>query len=321
MSDDKNILYVIIKSASMNGQKLFMNGVSAVGDVTWIQDALDNIGISDRVLDVKPVTGGDINEAYVAMTDSNTFFVKAHREMTEEFYKSEADGLRLMGRQNGVRVPEVYGVFALEAPRRSGLVMEWVEPGAKQGLGKELARTVSSLHSAAGPRFGYNQTTYLGKIPLANEWYDNWCEYYRKMRLEPQQKIAAQRGFMTYERERRMDDILSRLEEWIPAAGITPRLLHGDLWAGNWLPDHNGKVYLIDPSVFYGHHEMDLAMTELFGGFSNTFYDLYSEHINIDREYENRKPLYQLFYLLMHLNTFGTVYVSQVDAVLKRYSR
>ena len=117
-----------------------------------------------------------------------------------------------------------------------------------------------------------------------------------------------------------MDNLIKKIPDLISGTEEKPSLLHGDLWSGNYLIDQNYIPWLIDPAVYYGHREADLAMTSLFGGFSNTFYSAYKSAYPIVSGYADREPLYQLYHLLNHLNLFGTGYYSQVISILRRYA-
>ncbi|MCE7793238.1 fructosamine kinase family protein [Salipaludibacillus sp. CUR1] len=290
-------------------------------EVSWIKEALKQTGLNSGLLNVQPVSGGDINEAYHITTQTHELFIKTHSSMPADFFNIEAEGLRLLGKANDVYTPKVFGVFATESPLRHGLVMEWIEGGRPPGRADQLlGSSIANLHEMTHTSFGYSKLTYIGEIPQQNGWWTDWCTYYKRKRLRSQADLAEKNGLLPAKRKKRVEKLLERLDEWIPGSDITPRLLHGDLWSGNWMVSSGGYIYLIDPSVFYGHHEMELAFTELFGGFSNNFYDAYKERLPVDSEYNNRKPLYQLFYLFVHLNIFGEMYGSQVDSILKKYT-
>ncbi|WP_416149802.1 fructosamine kinase family protein [Salipaludibacillus sp. HK11] len=284
----------------------------------WMKEAMTQVGIHSEIISMKPISGGEINQAYYVETDKSPIFIKANAAFGEDFFQSEAEGLMELKERGGVLTPDVFGLFTINEGHLSGCVMEWIE--SKQGGSpKLLAETVAKLHKVTSAQYGYKDRTFVGEIVQQNGWWDNWCEYYQMMRIQPQMRLAEQLGYMPLIRRRRLEALVGRMNEWIPTDDITPRLLHGDLWAGNWMIGKNRLPYLIDPSILYGHHEFELAYTELFGGFPEEFYDVYQQILPIDREYKNRKPLYQLFFLLVHLNTFGEKYGSHVDTVLKRY--
>jgi fructosamine-3-kinase len=164
-------------------------------------------------------------------------------------------------------------------------------------MGSMLARA----HSRPGPRFGWHRDNYIGSSPQQNGWCDDWAEFWRERRLRPQLERAGLRA---------------NLDRLLEGHKPQPSLLHGDLWSGNVGFTKDGPV-VFDPAVYYGDREADLAMTELFGGFSREFYDAYQEVLPLDAGYEKRKHLYNLYHLLNHLNLFGGGYLGQVKSTLR----
>ncbi|HSH81210.1 MAG TPA: fructosamine kinase family protein, partial [Herpetosiphonaceae bacterium] len=142
---------------------------------------------------------------------------------------------------------------------------------------------------------------------------------FRERRLRPQMDLARAGGRLPATRERLLDRLLERLDRWIDHRPEPPSLIHGDLWGGNWLTNTNGRPALIDPAVYYGHREAELAMCRLFGGFPDTFFAAYDEAWPPLPGRDERLPLLQLYHLLNHLNLFGEGYGGQVDGVLRRY--
>lgn len=168
-------------------------------------------------------------------------------------------------------------------------------------------------------QYGLGKPTYIGKLPQTNGWYSDWVEYFRDHRLQLQLDLSVQFNRMNQKRRLKLETLIRDLDKYLPNQ---PRvsLLHGDLWGGNWITGQAGKPYLIDPSVLYGDHLFELAFTELFGGFSEVFYSKYKEILSLEDYYEEVKPIYQLFYLLVHLNMFGEAYGAVVDRILKNIS-
>jgi len=164
-----------------------------------------------------------------------------------------------------------------------------------------LARMLAKLHRQTGPRYGWHRDGYIGLSPQANAWADDWSEFWWSRRLAPQLARAGLRA----------EFLRHALKGHRPA----PSLLHGDLWSGNAGFIDDGPV-LFDPAVYYGDREADLAMSELFGGFAPEFYAAYEQELPLDEGYAWRKPLYNLYHLLNHLNLFGAGYRAQVEATL-----
>lgn len=282
------------------------------------QHVLTSLGVRDSEnASFQPVTGGDINESFMLNTNEKRYFVKIHRRAPENFFRREAEGLQALADTNTIAVPQVYryGVFK----GVSYLVLEWVEGEEQENTAERLGVQLARMHRQYGSAFGLKEDNYIGTFLQPNGEFDNWCAFYREKRLAQQMELARKKGRLPAVRQKRMDQLLSRLEQWIPARDVRPSPLHGDLWGGNWLAGPGGEPYLIDPAFFYGHFELDLAFTELFGGFPPAFYAAYQDSGLPTESYNERKELYQLYYLLVHLNAFGETYGPAVDRVLRRY--
>ncbi|HET7627466.1 MAG TPA: fructosamine kinase family protein [Bacillales bacterium] len=267
---------------------------------------------------VKPVYGGDINEAYyVKATSGATYFIKLNPKMPADFFQHEAEGLRLLAETGTAAVPEVLFHGAVDGT--AVLVLEWIGGGKTAETEERLGREVAELHRSFGEAFGLASDNYIGTFAQQNGWHRDWIVFYRDYRLLPQLELAERKGRLTAGRRKQLETVMARLDHWIPN-DVKPSLLHGDLWGGNWIVGENGRPYLIDPAVFYGDHELELAFTELFGGYSRNFYASYRETFPLTDTYEDRRELYQLYYLLIHLNAFGESYGGAVDRVLAKYA-
>ncbi|WP_156289173.1 fructosamine kinase family protein [Oceanobacillus salinisoli] len=282
----------------------------------WVSKGLNHLGDDGEVVSVQLVSGGDINEAYFIQTENHEFFVKRNIEADIAFFDFEAQGLKKIKSTNTIEVPDVYGVY-----EESGIPMLWLEwikrtkyKKTEDLLGEQLA----SLHLCEGSGYGFEENGFIGKLKQKNNVLDDWITYYRDYRLYNQLEQGGLQGTIYGKRERRLFAVMDKLDQWIPN-NPKQSILHGDLWGGNWLTGPNGVPYLIDPSILYGDHEMEIAFTELFGGFSNQFYGAYNSVFRLSDEYTDRKELYQLYYLLVHLNMFGEAYGSAVDRILIRY--
>ncbi len=271
------------------------------------------------VVDSRMVYGGDINQAArLTLRDGETVFVKWNPAARPDFFRSEAHGLRELARAGAVRVP----VVLAESDSPPFLAMEWIEPSARgrsdPASAERLGRQLALLHNCTADMYGLEQDNYIGSLPQPNSQTRSWVEFFRDQRIGAQMAIARREGQLPPAREA----ALVRLQEWLPVllddAAIRPSLLHGDLWGGNYIIAASGDPVLIDPAVYYGHREIDLAMTELFGGFPPAFHNAYQEICPLDG-YEQRRELYQLYPLLVHMNLFGGSYATHVDSVIRRY--
>lgn len=289
----------------------------------WLGQALKQVLTlqpHEDIVSIERVQGGDIGRSYAVQTQECRWFVKYRTDLTSLVFQREAEGLALL-QEAGAAVPETY--YAGKIPGKDGgmIVLEWIETGLSHPLTEEaLARNLAELHSRRSPdgRFGLHHDNYIGLLPQPNGWCDTWVEFYRERRLFPMIKLAEERGRLSGERRKRLMRLVESLERWLPARS-EPSLLHGDLWHGNWIASVEGQPYLIDPAVAYGDREYEMAFTQLFGGFSARFYAAYKEVYPLSPDYEERRPLYQLYYLLVHLILFGESYGSSVDRVLARY--
>ena len=299
-----------------------------------LQEALSQLSPAENILTINRVPGGDSNEAYKVLTSKGQYFVKVNEVQPISYFLYEAQGLDTIAKSSTIHVPNVMAVFGqnvraednnaivsykvMEWTGPSMLWLEWIESEKTDKTQSILGEHLAFMHLQEGFTYGLNKDGFIGNLPQKNIESDNWLTYYRDIRLYSQIQLGQQLGYMPPHRFKKIMVLLDQLHRWIPP---TPKksLLHGDLWAGNWMPGPNGMPYLIDPAYFYGHHEMDLAFTELFGGYSSTFYEAYEANISLDSTYAERKKLYQLYYLLVHLNLFGESYGAQVDQITRHY--
>jgi fructosamine-3-kinase len=177
---------------------------------------------------------------------------------------------------------------------------------------------LAALHRHTAEQHGLDQDNFIGRLPQPNTPGDSWAAFYGQHRIGFQMELARQRGRLPKRREDLLTRLIARLPDLLDDTAIQPSLLHGDLWGGTYLIDDRGQAVLIDPAVCYGHREMDLAMSELFGGFSGRFYDAYAAAYPPDG-YPERRALYQLYYILAHLNLFGESYGGRVDSLAAHY--
>jgi fructosamine-3-kinase len=255
-----------------------------------------------------------------------SFFLKWNPGADPEMFAAEADGLRALEVPEALRIPAVLGWGGSGSPSDPGwLLLEFVPKGqADSGYGRILGEGLARLHnsgaglsgpaSSIGPFFGWRRDNFIGSLPQANDAEGTWADFWRKRRIAPQLRMARERGYFTGRERRVLDEILDRMPELLPESdGQVPSLLHGDLWSGNYYPGPRGEPVLIDPAVYVGACEVDLAMMELFGSFPSGFTEAYGAVRTLPPEYDAfRRDLYQLYYLLVHVNLFGGGYVGGV---------
>jgi fructosamine-3-kinase len=200
-------------------------------------------------------------------------------------------------------------------------VLEWIEArGSKSGAAEALGEQLAQQHRTPGEAYGLDHDNYLGSNQQINQPTSSWIEFFRDRRLGFQTELAQRNGYLTARRAARLERLIARLANWIDESICMPSLLHGDLWGGNFLAGPNGEPVLIDPAVYYGDREAEMAFTELFGGFGTKFYAAYNAAWPLAPGYADRRDLYNLYHLLNHLNLFGEGYGGSVDAILQRYA-
>jgi len=245
-------------------------------------------------------------------TADGSFFLKWNAAAPPHFFEAEADGLRALGSPGVLKVPSplAHGGGS-GAP--AWFLMEYVPAGRPSPVYEEtLGRGLAAVHQSGSSEatFGWPRRNWIGSLAQSNEAGTSWAAFWQNQRLTPQLRTARDHGFLGNAAGKALDKVV----ELTPAALADvdqgpPHLLHGDLWGGNAYPTAEGTPALIDPAVYLGHGEVDLAMTELFGGFGARFYDGYREAAGITDAYDAyRRDLYQLYYLLVHVNLFGSQY-------------
>lgn len=280
-----------------------------------IVEALGVELVSDR-----HVSGGDISRAARAtLADGREIMIKWRSGPPHELFAAEQHGLDLLRSAGALRVPQVLAHGQTVVEGMSYIVLEWLGRGASsrrvlEALGIGLAK----LHQTTAAQYGLERDNFIGTNPQLNQPGDNWVTFFRDRRLAFQMELAARNNYLSTRRGRLLERLLARLVEWLPPRPPAS-LLHGDLWGGNWLVTGAGQAALIDPAVYYGHREAELAFTGLFGGFSETFYAAYNHTWPLEPGYNERKDLYNLYHLLNHLNLFGESYGGSVDAILRNY--
>ncbi len=292
---------------------------------TSLSDALCALlGEGTKIENASRISGGDINEAYgLTLTDGNCIFMKSNKKENLSLFTAEAAGLDAIARTKAIGTPRILGVGTDED--RGGysfLLLEFIS-GKNRGKDywEKFARQLSAMHRAptdglvSNGKYGFDCDNYIGRRSQINTGYDSWTGFFRDCRLEPQFRDAAR--YFDKEDWRRIGRLLDCIDE-ILVEPEYPSLLHGDLWGGNVITGNDGRAWLIDPAVYVGHAEADLAMTELFGGFPPAFYDAYKEAAPLQPGYERRRDVYNLYHLLNHLNLFGRIYLSEVKRIVGR---
>lgn len=273
---------------------------------------LENI-IGEPLSQTSSLGGGCIGESRrVTTVSGKEFFVKSYGKVGVA--RAEALGLQELKKADAIAVPTVIGFT------ESTLVLEFLRTGnSGVSLQKELGRGLAKLHKFTNDSYGFREDNFIGDTPQVNTWCDNWVEFYTERRLQFQIDLAKQNGYGDKRFLKAFDNFNKKIPKIIGNATTPASLLHGDLWGGNYLCTDKGEPVIIDPAVYYGHREADLAMTKIFGGFTTDFYHAYNEEYPLDSGYEKREALYKLYHILNHLNLFGTIYYGQAMSIMESY--
>lgn len=266
--------------------------------------------LSLNIVRYERVSGGDINQAYCLHTDSKKYFLKTNSASAfSSMFVKEAKGLQALSKNCSLQIPKVikYGVV----DDQQYLLLEWIERGIPgKDFWEDFGISLAQMHKKQQAYFGFEEDNYIGSLHQSNKKHDSWSKFYAEERIIP---LTNKLGFD----KKLVEMFCSKVENLFPKE--TPSLLHGDLWSGNFMCAANGKASIYDPAVYYGHREMDIGMTKLFGGFDKRFYEAYNSEYPMEKGWEDRIPLTQLYPLLVHSALFGGGYTESAKQILKKY--
>jgi len=271
-----------------------------------------------RLDNVRPVGGGSISSAYALETSAGSYFLKANRDSTAlEMFEAEGDGLTTLKANSHFAIPRVFGMDKVNGV--AYLLMTLIKPAARnanywQALGKNLAE----LHKVTRESFGYDRANFIGSLPQTNQSSGSWGEFFILERMTPMINLARDRGLVDTYFVRKFDLAMPKIISEMPAE--PPALIHGDLWSGNLMVDDNGDATIIDPAVYFGHREMDISFSLMFGGFSQEFYDSYNDVFPMESGFDERVGLYNLYPYLVHLNLFGRSYFGHIEETIRQFT-
>lgn len=265
--------------------------------------------------DRRSVGGGSINDSYVIGDGNRSYFLKLNQPNQGEMFAAEALGLQQMRATQTIRVPAP--ICWGELGDRSYIVMEYLElsgrsnAAAWEAMGCQLA----DMHrNGVGDRFGWQRNNTIGSTPQLNPWSDNWADFFAEQRIGYQVRLGRRQGGDFPQPEAAIAAVREFLREREPE----PSLVHGDLWSGNAAITAAGEPVILDPAAYYGDREVDLAMTEMFGGFPPAFYQGYNAAWPLDSGYSKRREIYNLYHILNHFNLFGGGYGYQASRIFDR---
>jgi fructosamine-3-kinase len=282
-----------------------------------VQSFIQKLLNTSASLQLTPVGGGSINHTYRITAGTATFFCKINELAAfPNLFETERQGLELLAGQQVIRVPQV--IASGKNGAHQVLILEWIEQGLQtETFWTRFGEQLAALHHTQSKQFGLPTDNYMGSLPQSNQLTDDWADFFIAQRLQPQVKLAVNRGLLEPAHVQQFEKLYQQLGNLFapqPAA-----LLHGDLWSGNFLCDASENPVLIDPAVYYGHRSIDMAMTTLFGGFDNLFYESYNYHYPLPVNYRQQWEVCNLYPLLIHLNLFGKSYLADIVHTIRRY--
>lgn len=282
----------------------------------WTQIARHIAQTTEKPFEIeksRPVSGGCINQGYAVSGNGLIYFVKINQANQEAMFAAEALGLKQIHATKTIRVPEpiCWGI----ADKSSYLVLEWLEFGGGDSQSWEkMGRNLARLHQVSlSDRFGWHCNNTIGSTPQINTISNSWADFFAHQRIGYQLRLAKERGGNFPDE----DQVIPAISEILSQHQPHPSLVHGDLWSGNAAITVDGEPVILDPATYWGDREVDLAMTELFGGFPAAFYRGYNDVFPLDAGYQKRKTLYNLYHILNHFNLFGGGYASQANRMLQ----
>jgi len=263
------------------------------------------------------VHGGDINNAYCLFTSQGKYFIKINdKDKYPAMFKKEARGLDMLRKHSSLIIPRFikYG----ECSNGQYLFMEWLEKGSpSKTMWEDFGSALAMMHKQPQPYFGLDEDNYIGSLKQNNFPHDEWHSFYTECRIMPLVKILFDSGSYSSADKNNASSFCKSLKNIFPEE--SPALLHGDLWAGNFLISSSGNASILDPAVYFGHREMDIGMTKLFGGFDHRFYNAYIETYPLEKDWEKRLDLAQLYPLLVHAVLFSGHYVAATKNIISGF--
>lgn len=280
-----------------------------------IQDIISQCGLS--VQRFERVSGGDINDAYCVYTKTGRYFLKLNdKDHYPAMFEKEARGLELLNKHSSLRVPSV--ISSGQGAGRQYLLLEWLEKGPPQrNMWEQFGAALAMMHKQPQEYFGLNEDNYIGSLKQVNDRHNDWPAFYSQCRIMPLVRILHDQGVYSKKDVAGAETFCHQISNIFPQEPAA--LLHGDLWAGNYLIHSAGYAAIYDPAVYFGHREMDIGMTRLFGGFDQRFYAAYDAIYPLEKDWGQRLPLTQLYPLLVHAVLFGGHYVSTTIHMLAAF--
>jgi protein-ribulosamine 3-kinase len=277
----------------------------------------ERLQVSENRVIATPVHGGSINQCYKLQAGGERIFCKVNSSANfPDMFKDEQIGLDTIAAADSIRVPGCIG--HIEQYHHQCLLLEWVDSKyPSESFWKSFGQALAELHSTKQAAAGFHSDNYIGSLRQYNQSCDSWCAFFIHQRLEVQVRLAAENKLLHGSDIDAFSRLYQQIEKLMPDEPNV--LLHGDLWSGNFMSDTTGQAVIFDPAVYYGLRHVDLAMTTLFGGFDDSFYEAYRYYSPLPLDFQQIWEVLNLYPLLVHLNLFGSFYRKPIVNVLKHF--
>ena len=280
------------------------------------QILFESFGSSVKFQSASLISAGSYNQGICLETSEGLFFLKINFDHEQDILNKESEGLDKLSKSTFLKIPKTYGWGRIHD--YNYLISEFIpESRPVPEYWEELGLGLADLHLHSQNSFGLEFDNFIASLPQKNNPLENWTDFFIENRLEPLLGKAYFDQLIPIDFLRKFQALYPKLDSIFP--NENPSLIHGDLWSGNILCGSDGKPCLIDPAVYYGHREMDLAFTRLFGGFDTRFYEAYESILPLEPGFESRMAVYNLYPLLVHLNLFGTAYLPAIEKTINRF--
>jgi len=287
-----------------------------------LQPILDDCGFT--ITRYQQVFGGDINQSYCLYSNDERYFLKVNDAgLYPAMFVKEAGGLIALATElsvnelNAIAVPQV--IKQGTTANKQYLLLEWLEKGRpNKNFWEEFGSSLANLHKKQQTFFGWHEDNYIGNLVQQNTKHGSWHSFYAECRIMPLVKELYNAGSFSKQDVTTTESFCKKINDLFPHE--PPALLHGDLWSGNFMIAQHGNAAIYDPAVYYGHREMDIGMTKLFGGFDSNFYSAYHAVYPLEKNWQQRLSLTQLYPLLVHAVLFGGHYVSSARNIIQQFA-
>lgn len=267
-----------------------------------------------------PVKGGSLSDTFCLESYQSKYFLKLNTAQNfPNLFEKEVNGLNHIRENSNINIPEIIQ-FGTTNNDFQYLILEWIDITEPSIVNWEkFGQNIAQLHQKTNDKFGWNEDNYIAIIIQPNNYKDTWEQFYTENRILPMIKLLADKKLLNQKEQKAAENLCADLRNIFPKENAS--LIHGDLWNGNIITRPNGDITLIDPAIYYGHREMDLALADLFGGFDDTFFDSYNEVFPLIGNFKERKSIAQLYPLLVHAYLFEGYYIKDVQTILKKFSK